>query len=775
MAEKIKLVLEGDATSLKAVLRETFGGLDGVEKKAGLSTAALAGFAAAGVAVVAGMKFAISTTSKFESAVSDLSAITGASGKDLAFLSDQAKIMGATTTKSASEAAEAMKLMASAKPDLLENAQALASVTKQALTLAEAAGATLPEAANTLGASLNQFGAGADQAARFINVLAAGAKEGASEIRETSAALKESGTVASDAGISFETTNAAIQTLSTVAIKGGQAGTNLRNVILKLQNQTEDGFNPAVVGLEGALKNLQKANLDTTELTKLFGLESVTAAKTLINQADSLGTLTDKLTGTSTAYDQASIKTDNMAGDMLSLTSAVEGAAIEFGEELGPSIRDAIQTSTELIRGMTPVAIATAQAIVIAFKPVTVIFQAVGDALETFQAASDASNASLQSVLSSAKAFNKILKPNAELLAELGINIKDIDPRNVDDVTAAMQALNQHSRENNTELVTRNKLSKEFQATQKEIVATEKKAIEQKAAPAAEAEAKEDPAIQKEIDAQAAKYTQLRVMAEQFQLSEEEREVARFERENEQFNIDLEGLVEKGAIVDEVLEMQRQARADAESIHENKLVQINKSANDQKLAQERFVANAKLQVTSDLLGATSQALLQGNKKQFEAGKKLAIAQTLVSTYQGAQQAFTSLSSIPIVGSVLGAIAAAAAVVAGLSRISSIKSQKYNQAHDGLDRNPSEGTFLLKRDEMVLDSGTSQAVRENIQGATQGGGEGINGRGVTINIENLVINPRGSNIDWDDEMENGFIPALDRAARRDIKPEGIVYE
>lgn len=760
MADTIKLVLEGDGTSLKAVLNETSGGLDSVEKKAGLSTAALAGFAAAGVAVVAGMDFAISTTSKFESSISDLSAITGASGKDLAFLSDQAKIMGATTTKSASEAAEAMKLMASAKPDLLENAEALASVTKEALTLAEAAGATLPEAANTLGASLNQFGAEADQASRFINVLAAGAKEGASEISETSAALKEAGTVASDAGISFEETNAAIQTLSAVAIKGGQAGTNLRNIILKLQTQTEDGYNPAVVGLSKALKNLQDDELDTTELTKLFGLESVTAAKTLINQADSLSTLTDKLTGTSTAYDQAAIKTDNMAGDMLSLTSAVEGAAIEFGEELGPSIRDAIQTSTELIRGMTPVAIAAAQSIVIAFKPVTVIFQAVGDALETFQAASDASDASLQSVLSSAKAFNKVLKPNAELLAELGINIKDIDPRNVDAVTAAMQALNQHSREENVELVTRNKLADEFiekQGTIKEIsesisvspVIAESISVSSETS---EEDNKKAATIQAEIDAQEAKYLKLREMAEEFQLSEEEQEVARFERENEQLALDREKLDEMGVATSEVMDMQYQAQEDALSIHAEKMAAIEEKAAD----------NATDSLSKQFNDTLALAATQ-NKEAFEVQKTLSLAKAAIALPSSVLQSYENAGGYP-----LGIPAALLMGATGALQISAIESSTY--AHAGTDEVTEDQTALLKKGEIVLDPGTSEAVRQQVTNGGSGGGS------VIIESLNITVNAimDVTGIDWAKTAEEKIKPALDDLFRRDIFLKGYQH-
>ena len=205
--------------------------------------------------------------------------------------------------------------------------------------------------------------------------------------------------------------------------------------------------------------------------------------------------------------------------------------------------------------------------------------------------------------------------------------------------------------------------------------------------------------------------------------------------------------------------MQRQAREDAETVHKQNLQNIDDRA-----------AQAKLSVTSSLLGSTSQLLMQGNKSQFEMGKKLAISQALVNTYSSAQKAFDSLAGIPIIGPALGTAAAAAAVIGGIARVNTIKGQTYSQAHDGLDRNPNEGTFLLKRNEMVLDSGTSQAVRDAAPALAGGNG------GMNIENFNLVMNIQGGrgDIDWDKEVEEGFMPALDRAYRRDKFLEGVVY-
>lgn len=300
-------------------------------------------------AVRRGFVDTINVQREYGTALSDLSAISGATGKQLDFLSDQSREFGRTTTLSATESVVAFKLIASAKPDLLESSEALAAVTREAITLAEAATIDMPLAAKTLGASLNQFDLAASQSNRVINVLAAGAKFGASEISQTALALKESGTVAASANISFEETNAAIQALASVSIVGSQAGTNLRNVILKLQNEGIDELDPAVVGLTQSLKNLGEQGLSNTELSKIFGLESVTAAKVLIDQADAVESLTEKLTGTATATEQADTKTKTLDGDIDKLSNSYTDLQLTVSKTSEESLRGFIQTTTETI------------------------------------------------------------------------------------------------------------------------------------------------------------------------------------------------------------------------------------------------------------------------------------------------------------------------------------------------------------------------------------------------------------------------------------------
>jgi len=319
-----------------------------LNRDAASSIKRMVGFAAAFAAVSVAVKSVISITKDFEQSVSQLSAITGAVGEDLEFYAAQAREIGKSTTLSASQSVTAFKLIASAKPDLLSSRDALAAVTKEAVTLAEAASISLPEAATALGNSLNQFSAGADEASRFINVLAAGSKFGSSSITDTAEALKAAGAAANAAGISFESTNAGIQALAAGGIKASQAGTGLRNVLLILEEESDKNLRPSVVGLATAIQNLSDKNLTLSETTEIFGRESAIAALTLMEQSESLGELTKNLTDTGVATEQAIANFNNLAGDSLRASSAIQELQIALGTKLTPALRETTQGFTNL-------------------------------------------------------------------------------------------------------------------------------------------------------------------------------------------------------------------------------------------------------------------------------------------------------------------------------------------------------------------------------------------------------------------------------------------
>jgi TP901 family phage tail tape measure protein len=307
----------------------------------------------------------IGTTRDFSKAVSELSAITGATGEDLEFYKQQAKEIGATTSISAVQAVEAFKLIGSARPELLKVKEDLAAVTKEAVTLAEASGMELPDAAIALAGAMNQLQLPASEASRVINALAAGAKAGAAEITPTNEALQKFGTVAQNANISIEESVGLIQTLADRQIQGAEAGTQLRNVLLAMSAATalpksavkalgRYGVDMQILGdktipVIDRLRELGKVSNDQAALVKVFGKENVVAGQIILQNIDRFEELTKAVTGTNVAYEQAQTNLDNLAGDQFEASAATEALAIQIGESLNGALRGAVQGYTVFI------------------------------------------------------------------------------------------------------------------------------------------------------------------------------------------------------------------------------------------------------------------------------------------------------------------------------------------------------------------------------------------------------------------------------------------
>lgn len=300
--------------------------------KFGSSINNILGAAGIGVGLSAGFDFlkdSLQEFSKLESSLQNLSAITGASGKDLEFFKEQAKELGLNVKGGASAVVEAYKLIGSAKPELLENKDALNEVTKSAILLSQAAGLELPDAATRLTDALNQYGASADQAGKFTDVLAAGAKAGAAEVPDITEALLKFGVAAKSSNISVQESVGAIELLAEKGIKGAEAGTQLRNVFSKLsaadvlprealKQLSEAGVNinilkDAALPLNVRLKELSKISGDASAITKVFGLENKAAGEILISNLPRLQALTSAVDENGVAMQQAGVNTDTFA------------------------------------------------------------------------------------------------------------------------------------------------------------------------------------------------------------------------------------------------------------------------------------------------------------------------------------------------------------------------------------------------------------------------------------------------------------------------------
>lgn len=336
-------------------LKESRAQLQAFNKRIEAGAASVRSFVA-GFAGLAGVSFAFMDIAQksiqFEKSLSSLRSLTGLSAKDMEFFKQKAIELGSTSTQTASQVVEAFQLIGSQQPELLKNKEALAEVTKQAIILAEAAGMDVPEAAKALSGSINQMGESADVAGEYINILAAASQAGSADIQYLAKAIEKSGGAASSVGVKYNELVAAIEAIAPKITEASEAGTNLRNIFLTLESSSDKNLKPSVVGLTKALDNLAAKNLDATQMTKMFGKESVTAALAIVNAKEDYKKYIEAITGTNTALEQQKINNDNLAGSLNNISSAWEGFVLTLNKSNG-ALKESADLFTAIISRMT--------------------------------------------------------------------------------------------------------------------------------------------------------------------------------------------------------------------------------------------------------------------------------------------------------------------------------------------------------------------------------------------------------------------------------------
>ncbi len=334
----------------------TNGFLDKMKAKLGpIASGFLAAFSIGALVTgaMAALRGATKTINDFEQGIADLKAITGATGDDLEYLKKQAIDLGAKTKGGAIAVVEAYKLIASAKPELLEDVKALNAVTEATLILAQASGMELPKAATALTDAMNQYGVDAKEAIPFVDALAAGAKYGSAEIENETESLLKFGAVARTSNVNIKESVGLIQLMAENGEKGAEAGTKLRNILLKisapdaLPKEAQAIFKELGIDMEflkdksipvqQKLEALKPLLQDNANIVKVFGIENATAALNVLGHTDRLAELTSKMGEVGVASEQAAIKMDTVQGksdllaskyDSLILSVSTGGGAV---------------------------------------------------------------------------------------------------------------------------------------------------------------------------------------------------------------------------------------------------------------------------------------------------------------------------------------------------------------------------------------------------------------------------------------------------------------
>lgn len=317
----------------------------------------------------------VSTGMAFESSMSNVQALSGATGADFEALSAKAQEMGAKTKFSASEAADAMGYMAMAG----WNAKNMLNGIEGVMNLAAASGEDLASVSDIVTDALTAFGLAASDSTRFADVLAATAASANTNVGLMGETFKYVGTMAGSLGYSIEDVSLAIGLMASRGLKGSMAGTSLNSVMTRLATNTsgareaieklgvkfyDSSGNARALGdvmteLRDATKgmnNEQKTALANT----VAGMEAQKGLLAILNATDDeYSSLADSIkNSTGASQKQADVKMDNLYGDVTKLKSAWDGLSIKIytavnalgnsKDGLG-SMRSVVQSVTDIV------------------------------------------------------------------------------------------------------------------------------------------------------------------------------------------------------------------------------------------------------------------------------------------------------------------------------------------------------------------------------------------------------------------------------------------
>ena len=302
---------------------------------------------------------AVKTTADFDSEMSKVSAISGATGTDLDKLRGKAREMGAKTKFSASEAAQGMQYMAMAgwkTQDMMDGLEGI-------MNLAAASGEDLASTSDIITDALTAFGLSAKDSSHFSDILAAASSNANTNVSMMGETFKYAAPVLGSLGYTAEDAALAIGLMANAGIKSSQAGTSLRGAITNLAKPTDtvaaamDKYGISLTDSSGKMLSLRElmeqlrqklGGLSEAEQAQaaaaLFGKNAMSGMLAIINGSDKdfekLAGAIDNCDGSSEKM--ANTMNDNLQGQITILMSQLQELAISFGEILMPKIRDIV-------------------------------------------------------------------------------------------------------------------------------------------------------------------------------------------------------------------------------------------------------------------------------------------------------------------------------------------------------------------------------------------------------------------------------------------------
>lgn len=360
-----------------------------------LKLAGIAVFTALSAGAIKFGKDALSAGMDFDKSISQVSATMGLSMEELAKqtgtvdlawgtfsgnLRDYAKEMGAHTAFTATEAADALNYMALAGYDV----QTSMSMLPNVLNLASAGNIDLARASDMVTDTQTAFGISLERTSQMVDEMAKASSTGNTSVEQLGDAFLTIGGLAKELNGGFveladgtqapvdgvQELEIALTAMANAGVKGSEAGTHMRNMLLKLSSPTADGvaqlenLGVAVFDNEGKMRSLADImgdlsgameNLTQEEkmqaISDLFNARDMASAEALLSAVnqdwDAIGE--SILNADGAAQKMAETQLDNLAGDITLFKSALEGVQIAFTDKVNPALRDFVQFGTDVM------------------------------------------------------------------------------------------------------------------------------------------------------------------------------------------------------------------------------------------------------------------------------------------------------------------------------------------------------------------------------------------------------------------------------------------
>lgn len=308
----------------------------------------------------------IETGKNFDSSMSNVGAISGATGGDLEKLRDKAKEMGEKTKFSASEAADGMSYMAMAGWKTNDMLGGISGV----MDLAAASGSDLATTSDIVTDALTAFGKSASDSGRLADIMASASSNANTNVELMGETFKYCASTAGSLGYSMEDTSIAIGLMANSGVKGSQAGTSLKNILVNLSKPTKqmkvamDKLGISLTDSKGKMKPLSQVMGELREkFGKLNEKQKAQYASTLAGKEGMAGLLAivnaspkdfDKLTNavnnsSGSAEKMAKTMNDNLGGDLTLLGSHLESVQIALYEKFEPALREGVKALNGLL------------------------------------------------------------------------------------------------------------------------------------------------------------------------------------------------------------------------------------------------------------------------------------------------------------------------------------------------------------------------------------------------------------------------------------------